>query len=437
MMTRMLFSLLLTGISCCSVANGWFESTLPDKTGNGLFDNKFRLTQEDLSINLLEEHAEVKVVYHFENHVQFPTKVVKYENPYTFPNDPKWTTSIAEHLESTFYFPIICDIQSEPGYLDFNAYKDCNVSISGTINGTPVKFTPINFGEDEYKTVKLAFLELTELTQERMPSEASFYKAIVPIKEGSNEFEINFIQNYKRILQGSSKDFLIEQSDLLFAYDFSPAANWDSNNQAKLNLAIHSTTPINTENSSKNLKTVSVGANSLHPFNLNGSTLIIEKKPSLQQYLSPYLRRGESVKITAEGESIKNYPANNAIDGDLTTAWCSKSARPTLTLTLNGQANWMMQPSALYITDGYVKSDKTRYGNSRPKLITISGSVDEINLPELSPQSLPVHLLNLSEAENEQSNDRDSKITIKILKSRKGLKFEETCVSEIIPLYRG
>lgn len=455
-----LFSLLLySNVG----ANGFVESSTMEKSGNVLLLNSDNLilNEETLDIKLLKNGYEARVVYEV-------SSVSPYKGKLYFP----MICSSDDISRCINYFQVRVD--GVPVLVDYKEHSEV-ASLLGTNYKYLARGNLMNHGYIS------EIEEYDDYTEEQLAEMLTVKVVSAPIETKSNNFALEVIYKvgYLSSSSGTSKSAVYDYSDDIVYYDFSPAALWTNNEVTKLNVVV--------DTGGIGLDLVNYSSWKFEKSNYNYTstkynTLVEDVPPVIlgvnRKLYHQYLEFVSGLEANARrkqepgsvqyslisSEEIKSkdgrYSKLMAADNNLTTAWCSDKNNPSITVVIPQSENYGCHLDGVALINGYTKSQKIWRANNRIKslsvqvsgksenkyLIQYSKTHELINsefASELYPYSnmnfIPVETLNIIIDENSDYQHMDRKngfsIELKVLDVFKGDSYNDTCISEIFPVF--
>lgn len=424
-----------------SFANGWFHSEQPYKSGNGVLSNSYQLYREILNLDFREDLVHVEVEYQFNNERDLSYVIKDPTNVYAI-DFGKHEIDSTNLENATFIFPIVCDENTEPGYFDLNSYKECGITISGQLNDQTISFTEVRITDKDYAAYNMALLSMRKRDQRITDYETVLYKADIKIPAGPSKLKIKYNQNYHFTREGTSKTPLITRSKNKFIYDFRPASLWDTDDKVELVVNVSGNNEVKF---SKEHTAFHYGKNKISNFELSTALLKAELPPSANDFLVGYIRSGYNLDFGAS-HSLKKYPVSNIHDGDTNTAWCTNTKSPSLSVRIQSSSLYSSPVLGFYITGGYIKNEKVRTNNHRPKSIKIiTPNGESLWTVKDTFYNLPINVIGYdtkaatSSIEFEIPNKNEAAVEIKFefLDYYAGKKYNDFCISELVPIFPG
>ncbi|MGH1387508.1 NADase-type glycan-binding domain-containing protein [Kordia sp.] len=402
-----LFPLLL-------LANG---GPIDESTIRSVGDLKFintpniNVANEDLSIKIDGDFAEVKVIYTLKNG--------KYSD------------------ENIFYaFPIDFGFAQRNEEMDWN---EKNVNF-------------ITFKKNDELLTQESQIDL-QTSKDRTRRKWYFVKFDIK-KNEEVKLEVHYKFKVGFVDAAFSKSFYPIFDQRTFIYDFSAAKYWGYSEAKSMNIKLDLTSLKNIHGDILHIKGINFKeSDNIYTFKSNdfdfGKAPNLELSYSIKTYkTSAYLlkksvQKEQLKKISASSQLERKYNKDNLTDLNFSTCWCAKKKdkNPTLTFTFKDSVDI----ATIIFSTGYLKSKEAYYNNNRLKKVAITqyyttyGGKKEEFTYELDVKDIPYQEIDLNSfydmVQHTDSGDMlllTSKIEIKILETYKGKKFNDTCISEIL-----
>lgn len=442
-----LYSIIMLGFHDAA-ANGFVQGSALEKSGGVILDNAdgLKLDREKLTIRLQQDGYQAAVRYE-----------VTAASPY----------------QGKLYFPMIC---SSP-YI-----QQCIKSISVKLDGKPVEVNHEQqdgvagiFGEN-YKVVawdklkKYGYfpedMEYEELTEEQVNQRLKVKVVTAPLVSSGKNFVLDVVYevNYLSFSSGTSKSAIYSYSDDIVYYDFTPAGLWAKNRVKSLAILIeedgvgnafttHGGWGFKREKRGYSIQLHNVVMADIEPIILGVEQTGFHRYRDFQRNIEYHNeRRGTGFNLTSTDtiqSKDRRYDADKAMDGNFATAWCSSEEKASITITLPESEEHGCWLEGVAVFNGYAKNRNIWQANNRVKSLklTISGvsrsgeelvssrveniedgSADYANNPFQMMRFIPV---------TASGRDAQKKITIElqILDVYKGASYNDTCISELMPVY--
>ncbi|MEM6719291.1 MAG: hypothetical protein AAF611_08265 [Bacteroidota bacterium] len=388
------------------------ESTIK-KVGDLKFINtpSVSVVNEDLTIKIEGDYAEVKVTYTLKNRYNFKEDIF-----YAFPID--------------FSFSQMEEVSGwKDEYVDFITFKK---------NGeTLKKESQIDLQTNEGRTKK------------------HWYFVKFDIKEKEEiQLEVHYKYKVGFVDFAYSKSFYPVFEKRTFIYDFSAAQYWGPPDATSMNISLDISAIDKLHG--KILKMDGIDfteGNGRYTFQTNDFDFKKATNLEIQYELKTYKTSAYLLKKATKKEQIQKmvassrlepkYTKENMVDQDFSTCWCAKPKDQNPTLTFEFEKN--VDIASIVFTTGYLKSKETYYNNNRLKKVAITqyytsyDATEKTFTYELDLEDIPHQEIDLNTfydmVKYTDSGDMikyTSKIEIKILETYKGKKFNDTCISEIL-----
>jgi hypothetical protein len=430
-MKRIFFLISMSLLSVTLWANGGpVDGCSIVRTGDMRLQNKpdVQLIKEDLHINVEGDYCTVNVIYTLHNNsakaqainygfpVDFSLNEAKDDDATEITWDKRYISKMQFLLNSK---ALQWEEQIEPKtaiYLNPKA-KDDEAEEDSIEYKRKWYSTKFNIEKDETATLEVSYRILSSFTD----------------WEGSYSFLTRF----------GNKELL---------WDFSPAQYWGNGKANEINVKIDVVKNSIDANSltidAKGMKFVKAGES----YTFNAKDFAFAGRRMDINYSNSDLKTEEKLKsnilknvkfFNIKASSAKaGYPAANAFDGDMKTAWVPEG---------NGVGSWIeFSTDARYVLSaivvgGYQKSQEAYFNNSRPSMVKIQYFPYKIKgedyfVPEFEMQ-IPDSLIFSDKLhyakqifDGFESGDQywtPQRVRISIEEIFKGKKFQDTCISEI------
>lgn len=438
-------------------ANMLISNNGPWKTGNIIADN------DDL--HLVEETVS------FELFLDTYRAVVRYE-----------ITAKTAPYQGKIYFPFLC-----VSTYCFECVETAEFSLNGkkqAFEFPPADRIGVSLSR-EYKELAWEFLKRHRITTEADPeSEYEKYNVIIGAGEVTTEsktfsLEVSYVAKYLNSHQGVTSSAFIRYSDDIIYYDFSPASLWSKNNIRQLEVTVDTRKAINSSLVNHSAwELVEQGKDRGLYRAVIRDTPMSEIEPmvigvdnsSYKEYESiisslKYSRQS-AVFSSQDGMASQDdrYAADKLSDNNFKTAWCSNKKNPRFTYSIPAAQHrpncWFQGFLKL---NGYAKSEKIWYANSR--VLQLETTVSGVNYVSGEPvhvtkshtlqqnqnfrasypfglfEYIPVQIVNIEMPGKQRfqsidlNQDKGVEIDFVVRDVVKGAKYNDTCISEIVPVF--
>ena len=463
--TLLLSTMLFVGSAS---ANGWLIESTALGTKDVISSFKASLLSEELNV-VLGTHG-------------YTTEVI-----YTLGRTKRYSDWGGEMI-----FPVLCSEASDEREISgvsgncissFEAYVDGRGSTATMENITSIG--PILGGyKSLVESARLAAVKYSTngIRADIDPARVSIQLrkfSVFPESEIGTKIVIRYSAPYYSYESGFTKSSFFYYSNDIFFYDFSPAIAWALNGieNLKINIDVRGIYADLIFSDGYDFQKTDKG------YSFAGSDVDISKLPPLiiaveSRYRKQYEAHRKNLKsanldwnVSANG-SLKGYPAENAMDGDIKTAWCITANTATIKVVMRTDANkgGYCRIEGLAVMNGYNKSELIYKANRRIKDGTIYYSgvedypekgtpfnyfqkfsfIDMLNKNNWSPYTNIRYFVHSISNENfrklqakiaeisgsDKSPDSGSEYVIKldINDVFQGDKYEDLCVSEIYPV---
>lgn len=441
--------LLFTLTSHLACANGWMSESPYLKGGEIIIDSSIDLVSEDIYFELYENKFITKVTYNVQS------------------STPSYS--------GTLSFPVLCKSKE---YETDNI--DCINDFSVSINGIKTSFSEADSSEllQFEKQFKTNVYDKNIISQHfnkggihpTTPEQGSYVKlfnASIHSSGPSFSIKVEYSTPYYYNWSGFTKSSLYYYSNDLVFYDFRPASSWVEKPATKLSVIIKNigakgeiVLPSDWSFDQPVKGTYSAKISPFVPAKTKNLIIGINQS-NFKQYKS-HKETNKNIEFSISSTDTlphkKNrYEAQNASDSRASTAWCTRNKTSKIRMEISPKASkkpYHCQFEGIGIMNGYTKSEKTWRNNRKVKR-----GIFRVNQNYAAHFELPLvkernefiaydfiqHIASrantiLGPTERSDiylraNSTQELIIEIEILETYKGEKYEDTCISEIFPLY--